>query len=103
MTQTIVVLGGSFAGLQIAHKLVKNTRKSVKDLKVILVSKVSAALHGGVSGGTVRLLGGAGIVRRHSLILHTADMTIRRTSINNRIDRRSAVTGAPRRGPPPVP
>jgi NADH dehydrogenase FAD-containing subunit len=41
MAQTIVVLGGSFAGIQIAHRLVKNTRKSVKDLKVILVSKVS--------------------------------------------------------------
>ncbi|ETS83134.1 hypothetical protein PFICI_05010 [Pestalotiopsis fici W106-1] len=38
MTQTIVVLGGSFAGIQLAHRLVKNTRKSVKDLKVILVS-----------------------------------------------------------------
>ncbi|KAK6196830.1 hypothetical protein LQW54_011145 [Pestalotiopsis sp. IQ-011] len=38
MTQTIVVLGGSFAGIQIAHRLVKNTRKSIKDLKVILVS-----------------------------------------------------------------
>jgi apoptosis-inducing factor 2 len=41
MTQTIVVLGGSYAGLQVAHRLVKNTRKSIKDLKVILVSKVS--------------------------------------------------------------
>ncbi|KAK9414367.1 putative FAD/NAD(P)-binding domain-containing protein [Seiridium unicorne] len=41
MTQTIVVLGGAFAGLQIAHRLLKNTRKSVKDLKVILVSKNS--------------------------------------------------------------
>ncbi|KAH8680850.1 hypothetical protein BX600DRAFT_428827 [Xylariales sp. PMI_506] len=41
MTQTIVVLGGSFAGLQIAHRLVKNTRKTVQDLKVILVSKNS--------------------------------------------------------------
>ncbi|KAH6659002.1 hypothetical protein BKA67DRAFT_529190 [Truncatella angustata] len=41
MTQTIVVLGGSYAGLQIAHRLVKNTRKSVQDLKVILVSKNS--------------------------------------------------------------
>ncbi|KAI1854143.1 hypothetical protein JX265_003536 [Neoarthrinium moseri] len=41
MTQTIVVLGGSYAGLQVAHRLVKNTRKTVKDLKVILVSKNS--------------------------------------------------------------
>ncbi|KAI0132465.1 hypothetical protein BJ170DRAFT_248978 [Xylariales sp. AK1849] len=41
MTQTIVVLGGSYAGLQVAHRLVKNTRKSVKDLKVILVSQNS--------------------------------------------------------------
>lgn len=41
MTQTIVVLGGSYAGLNIAHRLLKNTRKTVQDLKVILVSKVS--------------------------------------------------------------
>jgi NADH dehydrogenase FAD-containing subunit len=41
MAQTVLVLGGSFAGLQIAHRLVKNTRNSVKDLKVVLVSEVS--------------------------------------------------------------
>jgi hypothetical protein len=46
MTQTIVVLGGSFAGLQIAHRLAKNTRNSVKDLKVILVSEVSISFRG---------------------------------------------------------
>ncbi|KAI4602405.1 hypothetical protein KJ359_009648 [Pestalotiopsis sp. 9143b] len=45
MTQTIVVLGGSFAGIQIAHRLVKNTRKSIKDLKVILVSTAAADHH----------------------------------------------------------
>jgi len=38
MAQTVVILGGSFAGLHIAHALLK---KQSKDLKVILVSKVS--------------------------------------------------------------
>ena len=41
MGMTVVVLGGSFAGLQITHKLLKNTLKERKELKVILVSKVS--------------------------------------------------------------
>lgn len=41
MTQNIVVLGGAFAGIQIAHRLLKYTRKNVKDLKVVLVSKNS--------------------------------------------------------------
>jgi len=37
MPATVVILGGSFAGLHVAHALLK---KQVKDLKVILVSKV---------------------------------------------------------------
>ena len=41
MTKTIVVLGGAFAGIQVAHRLLKHTRPAVADLKVILVSKVS--------------------------------------------------------------
>ncbi|KAK4449936.1 hypothetical protein QBC34DRAFT_448624 [Podospora aff. communis PSN243] len=38
MPATVVILGGSFAGLHIAHALLK---KNTKDLKVILVSKNS--------------------------------------------------------------
>ncbi|KAK8051452.1 hypothetical protein PG993_002837 [Apiospora rasikravindrae] len=41
MSPTIVVLGGSFAGLQVAHRLLKHTRNTHKDIKVILVSKDS--------------------------------------------------------------
>ncbi|KAI1081634.1 FAD/NAD(P)-binding domain-containing protein [Whalleya microplaca] len=41
MTKTIVVLGGAFAGLQVAHRLLKYTKPHVEDLKVILVSKNS--------------------------------------------------------------
>lgn len=41
MTKTVVILGGAFAGVQIAHRLLKYTQPHVKDLKVILVSKVS--------------------------------------------------------------
>lgn len=40
MALTVVVLGGAFAGLQIAHRLLKHTRNTHKELKVILVSKV---------------------------------------------------------------
>jgi hypothetical protein len=40
MTKTVVVLGGAYAGVQIAHRLLKYTQPHVKDLKVILVSKV---------------------------------------------------------------
>lgn len=40
MALTIVVLGGAFAGLQIAHRLLKHTRNTHKELRVILVSKV---------------------------------------------------------------
>ncbi|KAH6692408.1 hypothetical protein F5X68DRAFT_250611 [Plectosphaerella plurivora] len=39
MGKTIVVVGGSFAGLQVSHKLLKQTVPSQKNLKVILVSK----------------------------------------------------------------
>ncbi|KAI1146680.1 hypothetical protein F4825DRAFT_183576 [Nemania diffusa] len=41
MTKTVVVLGGAFAGVQVAHRLLKYTLPQVKDLKVILVSKNS--------------------------------------------------------------
>ncbi|KAI0478481.1 hypothetical protein GGR56DRAFT_324337 [Xylariaceae sp. FL0804] len=41
MVTTVVVLGGAYAGLQIAHRLLKHTRPTIKDLKVILVSKNS--------------------------------------------------------------
>ncbi|KAI1276032.1 hypothetical protein F5Y07DRAFT_147681 [Xylaria sp. FL0933] len=40
-SNTVVVLGGAFAGVQIAHRLLKYTKPHVKDLKVILVSKNS--------------------------------------------------------------
>ncbi|KAI1111796.1 hypothetical protein F5Y14DRAFT_443014 [Nemania sp. NC0429] len=41
MTKTVVILGGAFAGVQVAHRLLKYTQPQVKDLKVILVSKNS--------------------------------------------------------------
>ncbi|KAI0022334.1 hypothetical protein F4780DRAFT_192495 [Xylariomycetidae sp. FL0641] len=41
MTKTIVILGGAYAGVQIAHRLLKYTRPQIQDLKVILVSKNS--------------------------------------------------------------
>ena len=37
MVKTVVVLGGSYAGLHITHYLLKN---NASDVKVILVSKV---------------------------------------------------------------
>ncbi|KAI0426782.1 hypothetical protein F5Y09DRAFT_51037 [Xylaria sp. FL1042] len=40
-SKTVVVLGGAFAGVQVAHRLLKYTKPHVKDLKVILVSKNS--------------------------------------------------------------
>ncbi|KAI1346801.1 hypothetical protein F5Y01DRAFT_263210 [Xylaria sp. FL0043] len=40
-SNTVVVLGGAFAGVQIAHRLLKYTKPHMKDLKVILVSKNS--------------------------------------------------------------
>ncbi|GAP82860.1 putative amid-like mitochondrial oxidoreductase protein [Rosellinia necatrix] len=41
MAKTVVVLGGAYAGVQVAHRLLKYTLPHVKDLKVILVSKNS--------------------------------------------------------------
>ncbi|KAI1102371.1 FAD/NAD(P)-binding domain-containing protein [Jackrogersella minutella] len=41
MTQTIVVLGGAYAGVGVAHRLLKHTKPQVQDLKVILVSQNS--------------------------------------------------------------
>ncbi|KAI1821074.1 hypothetical protein F4861DRAFT_485811 [Xylaria intraflava] len=41
MTKTVVVLGGAYAGIQVAHRLLKYTQPHVGDLKVILVSKNS--------------------------------------------------------------
>ncbi|KAI1325290.1 FAD/NAD(P)-binding domain-containing protein [Xylariaceae sp. FL0255] len=41
MAKTVVILGGAYAGVQIAHRLLKYTKPQVKDLKVILVSKNS--------------------------------------------------------------
>lgn len=37
MAKTIVILGGSYAGLHVAHYLLK---QKIPDVKVILVSKV---------------------------------------------------------------
>ncbi|KEY71410.1 hypothetical protein S7711_05672 [Stachybotrys chartarum IBT 7711] len=41
MGKTVVVLGGSYAGLGVAHRLLKYTLPRVKDLKVVLISKNS--------------------------------------------------------------
>ncbi|KAI1436317.1 FAD/NAD(P)-binding domain-containing protein [Xylaria sp. CBS 124048] len=41
MTKTVVILGGAYAGVQIAHRLLKYTLPHVKDLKVVLISKNS--------------------------------------------------------------
>ncbi|KAI8630468.1 FAD/NAD(P)-binding domain-containing protein [Xylariaceae sp. FL1651] len=41
MTKTVVVLGGAYAGVQVAHRLLKYTQPQITDLKVILVSKNS--------------------------------------------------------------
>jgi NADH dehydrogenase FAD-containing subunit len=38
MAKTVVILGASFAGLKIAHNLLKHSLPVVKDLKVIVVS-----------------------------------------------------------------
>ncbi|KAH8591250.1 hypothetical protein B0O99DRAFT_744665 [Bisporella sp. PMI_857] len=38
MSKTVVILGGSYAGLTVAHKLLKTTLPSVKNLEVILVN-----------------------------------------------------------------
>jgi NADH dehydrogenase FAD-containing subunit len=44
MVKTVVVLGASFAGLAVSHRLLKYTRLQEQDLKVILVSKVSCSV-----------------------------------------------------------
>jgi NADH dehydrogenase FAD-containing subunit len=41
MGKTVVILGGAFAGLKIAHTLLQKTLPSVTDLKVILISSSS--------------------------------------------------------------
>ncbi|KAI0204877.1 hypothetical protein F4808DRAFT_313600 [Astrocystis sublimbata] len=41
MAKTVVILGGAYAGVQVAHRLLKTTLPHAKDLKVILVSKNS--------------------------------------------------------------
>lgn len=38
MSHTVVILGGSYAGLKIAHTLLKSSLPNVKDLKIILVN-----------------------------------------------------------------
>lgn len=38
MTRTIVILGASYAGVPIAHYLLKHTATKAKDLKVIVVA-----------------------------------------------------------------
>lgn len=42
MAKTVVILGGSYAGVHIAHYLLK---QKMSDVKVILVSKVSAGCY----------------------------------------------------------
>ncbi|KKA31118.1 hypothetical protein TD95_000600 [Thielaviopsis punctulata] len=39
MVKTIVVVGASYAGLAVSHRLLKHTRQQNPDLKVVLVSK----------------------------------------------------------------
>lgn len=38
MSRTVLVLGASYAGIVVAHKLLKHTRSAVKDFKVVLVN-----------------------------------------------------------------
>lgn len=45
MSKTILILGASYAGLNIAHSLLKRTLTTVKDYKVILVSPTSHHYH----------------------------------------------------------
>lgn len=45
MAKTILIVGGSYAGLTVAHKLLKNTLPTEEGLKVILVSKVRSTRH----------------------------------------------------------
>lgn len=43
MTKTVVILGGSYAGLHVAHYLLK---QKIQDVKVVLVSKVRSRFLG---------------------------------------------------------
>lgn len=42
MEKTILILGGSMAGLGVAHRLLKYTLPNEKGLNVVMVSKVSS-------------------------------------------------------------
>lgn len=44
MVKTVVVVGASFAGLAVSHRLLKYTRQNQSDLRVVLVSKVSSLI-----------------------------------------------------------
>lgn len=44
MVKTVVVLGASYAGLAVSHRLLKYTRQKQPDLRVVLVSKVSSLI-----------------------------------------------------------
>lgn len=46
----MLILGGSMAGLGVAHRLLKYTLPTEKDLKVIIVSKVRKPLKGRTDG-----------------------------------------------------
>lgn len=39
--RTVVILGGSYAAVQIAHRLLKYARMYIRNLKVVMVSRVS--------------------------------------------------------------
>ncbi|KAK7409004.1 hypothetical protein QQX98_008823 [Neonectria punicea] len=57
MGETIVILGGGYAGIGTAHKLLKYTKPKVKELKVVLVSSTThhfwniASVRGVLPGG----------------------------------------------------
>ncbi|KPM36638.1 hypothetical protein AK830_g9934 [Neonectria ditissima] len=57
MKETVVILGAGYAGIGVAHKLLKYTKPKVNELKVILVSSTThhywniAAVRGVVPGG----------------------------------------------------
>lgn len=40
MVKTVVVLGAAYGGLAVAHRMLKYTRQTEPDLRVVLVSKV---------------------------------------------------------------
>lgn len=45
MTKTVLILGASYAGLSVAHRLLTYTLPKEPELKVILVSTVHFLLH----------------------------------------------------------